>query len=370
MKIRIVKTRRDMKKFINFPYSFYKNDEFWVPPLRMEMRNQFSLKTNPFLDHCDWQLFLLEEDGVILGRIAAFIDKLAIDFWGDRIGLFGYFECTQNESAAKLLLDAVKDWLIEKNCTAMRGPWSFVSQEWGSVVEGFSPQPVIMGPYNPPYYNDFYTSYGLEKSKDLLCWYIAASEGYQIPERIKAVTDKVANRYKVSVRTVNMKNYAAEVRRIMNLSNRSIINNWGYSPVTDAEVEAMAHDLKSVVHPEGVLFAVDEEGNEIGFAIALPDINVLLKNLNGRLFPLGIFKLLVGLPKLRQYRMFALGVVPEYQGKAVDSLLYRALNEKLYSPELRVEINYVLEDNWPMINAIKKLNATPLRRYRIFEMSI
>jgi len=125
-----------------------------------------------------------------------------------------------------------------------------------------------------------------------------------------------------------------------------------------------------VIQPKGVLFAEDATGKPIGFAITLPDVNTLLKGLNGHLLPFGILKLLTGIPHLHRYRMFALGVIPEYQGKAIDSLLYRAMNDTLYSPDLWMEINYVLEDNWPMVNAIKKLNATPLRRYRIYEMKI
>ena len=117
-------------------------------------------------------------------------------------------------------------------------------------------------------------------------------------------------------------------------------------------------------------FAEDMQGKPIGFAITIPDINTLIKGLNGHLFPYGWLKLLWGLPRLKRYRMFALGVIPEYQGKGVDSLLYRALCESLYTPEIWLEINYVLEDNIPMNNAIRKLNAKPLRRYRIYQKEI
>jgi GNAT superfamily N-acetyltransferase len=167
-----------------------------------------------------------------------------------------------------------------------------------------------------------------------------------------------------------MKNYQQEVDTFLELSNISIIDNWGYSPVTDEEADAMARDLKQIVQPEGVLFAEDAEGKPIGFALALPDINVLLKGLNGRLLPFGWLKLLFGIPRLKKYRMFALGVIPEYHGKGIDSLIYRALYESLYDPEVWVEINYVLEDNYPMNNAIHKLLAKPLRRYRIYQKEI
>ncbi len=132
----------------------------------------------------------------------------------------------------------------------------------------------------------------------------------------------------------------------------------------------MAQDMKRIIQPKGVLFAEDKSGRQIGFAIVLPDINFLLKGMNGRIFPFGFIKLLWGIPGLRRYRMFALGVIPEYQSKAVDSLIYRALNKSLYSKDLWMEINYVLEDNMIMVNAMKKLEAKSSRRYRVYEMEI
>jgi GNAT superfamily N-acetyltransferase len=370
MHIHPVKTKKDLAAFFDLPYRLYKNDPVWVPPLRDEQHGQFDPERNPLLDHCEWQLFLLEEDGKHIGRIAAFIDILAIDFWKERIGLFGYYECGDDPAAAGMLLDAARTWLRSRACSSMRGPWSFVSQEWGLVVEGFTPSPVIMAPYNPPFYEKHLTDFGLTKVKDLLCWYVSAAEGYQIPERILRLTDAVQKRYNVRIRQLDMKRYEEEVKIIIELSNASIIDNWGYSPVTDAEVQAMARDLKQVIQPKGVLFAEDANGKPIGFAINLPDVNVLLKGLNGRLFPFGFLKVLTGIPRLKRYRMFALGVIPEYQGKAIDSLIYRAMYETLYTPEVWMEINYVLEDNWPMINAIKKLNCVPSRRYRVYEMKI
>jgi GNAT superfamily N-acetyltransferase len=370
VKIESVTTPRDLKEFIQLPYRLYNDDPLWVAPLRSEIRGQFDPEKNPLLDHCEYQLFLLKDEGRTIGRIAAFIDTLAVEYWGEKIGLFGYYECPDDPQAAALLLGSARDWLVEKGMTVMRGPWSFVSQEWGAVVEGFELPPVVMSPYNPPYYNDHFDLFGLEKIKDLLVYYIDACEGYQIPERIMTLTDKVAERYGIRVRPLDMKNYEQEVQTVINLSNDSLAVNWGYSPVTDAEVKAMARDLKPVLHPKAVMFAVDESGRPVGFAIAIPDINQLIRGLNGRLFPIGIFRLLFGLPRLSQYRMFALGVIPEYHGKGIDSLIYRAMYESCYRPDVRMEINYILEDNYPMNNAVLKLGAKPLRRYRVYQKAI
>jgi GNAT superfamily N-acetyltransferase len=370
MHVSQVENNRDRKTFIELPYQLYRDDPRWVPPLRSEMAGQFNRKKNPFLEHCESVLFLLWENKKPVGRIAAFIDHLAVEAWGEAVGLFGYYECPANAAASQLLLESAQDWLTERGMQFMRGPWSFVSQEWGSVVEGFEPAPVVMSPYNPPYYNEHYEDFGLEKVKDLLVYLIDARRGYQIPERILTLTDKVANRYKVFTVPLDMQNLEKETEMLISLSNDSLIRNWGYSPVTDAEVTAMVNDLKRIIHPKAVIFAKDEAGKPVGFAIAIPDINILLKGLDGRLFPFGWLKLLRGLPKLTNYRMFALGVIPEYHGKGIDCLLYRALYDSIFSPSMRLEINYVLEDNDPMNNALLKLNATLLRRYRVFQREI
>jgi GNAT superfamily N-acetyltransferase len=367
MNIRLVDNQADLNRFIRFPYRFYRDDPVWIPPLRSEQRSQFDPRRNPLLDHCEYALFLLEEGHTVTGRIAAFIDRLAVDFWEEPIGLFGYYECVPDDAASHLLLHAAADWLRERGMAAMRGPWTFVSQEWGLVVEGFTPPPVIMAPYNPPYYDDHMAAFGLAKVKDLLCYYVSGREGYRIPDRILTLTDRVAARYGVSVRQLDMRRYDQEVQTFLDLSNQSLSNNWGYSPVTPAEAEAMARDLKQIIQPQCVVFAQDARGRPIGFALALPDVNALLKGLNGRMLPFGWLKLLLGLPRLHSYRMFALGVIPEYHGRGIDSLIYRALYESLYTPDIWLEINYVLEDNVPMNNAIKKLNAKPLRRYRIYQ---
>lgn len=370
MKIIPVTTPAEIKKFIRLPYRLYKNDPVWVPPLLSEVSKQFDRKRNPTLDHCEFALFLLEKEDGITGRIAAFTDEVALQEWKDPVGLFGYFECIDDSNAANALLDAAAGWLRSKGMKFMRGPWSFVSQEWGLVIEGFTPSPTVMAPYNPSFYIKHIEAYGLEKVKDLLVYYISAGEGYKIPDRILTLTDDVAKRYNIRTRQLNMRDYDNEVTRIIELSNKSLIDNWGYTQVTREEAEEIAADLKSIIHPKGVIFAEDPDGHPVGFAITIPDLNSLTKGLKGRLLPFGWLKVLVGLPRLKRYRLFALGVLPEYQGKGIDSLIYRALYEALYAPDIWLEINYVLEDNAPMNNAIKKLDAKPLRRYRIYQKRI
>jgi ribosomal protein S18 acetylase RimI-like enzyme len=370
MQVDVVTTQADLQAFIELPYQHYHRDPMWVPPLRSEQLGQFDPGRNPMLQHCTYRLFLLREGGKVIGRVSAFTDSLALEHWKEPIGLFGSYECVQDEAASRLLLGAARDWLKEQGMRWMRGPWSFASQEWGTVVEGFTPPPVVMAPYNPPYYGGQLTAFGLEKVKDLLVYYIDSREGYQFPERFLKFTDKIAERYGVRVRAVNMARLEEDVSLIVKLANQSIADNWGYYPVTEAEGRAMARDMKQIVQPRGLLIAEDAKGNACGFAMTLPDVNTLLRGLNGRLLPFGWLKLLWGIPRIHQYRMWALGVTPEYQGKGIDTLLYRKTYEALYTPATRLEINYVLEDNVRMNNALTRLEVKPLRRYRVYQMSI
>jgi GNAT superfamily N-acetyltransferase len=369
--VRPVEGKRDFESFFRLPWKIYQDDPLWVPPMRANARGELRAKTNPFLRHCDYRLFVLEKGGETIGRVAALVDKLAIEAWGEKIGMFGYFECPLGDlEAAGLLLSAARDWLRAQGMKVMRGPWTFQSQEWGLVVEGFEPEPVVMAPYNPPGYAELIESFGLAKAKDLLCWELSMPDGYKIPERILTLTDAVAERFGLSIRTMDFSRFDEEVDTFARISLDSLRDNWGISPVTDAEVEAMARDLRQLVRPEHVLFATNAEGRDVGFTLTIPDLNVVLKKTRGRLLPFGWAAMLYGIPRIKRFRMFALGVLDEYQGKGVDALLYRAMWERMADPELTMEVNYVLEDNLPMVNAITKLGAKPSRRYRVYEAAI
>lgn len=369
--VRPVDSGRDFEAFFRLPWKHYRRDPMWVPPIKSSARAELKPESNPFLRHCDHRLFLLERGGLAVGRIAALVDRLAVEAWGEDIGMFAYFECGRlDREGAALLLGAARDWLRERWMKTMRGPWSFLSQEWGLVVEGFSPEPVIMAPYNPPEYAAMLEAFGLRKAKDLLCWEISVPDGYVIPDRILRETDAVARRYKLTMRAIDFSSYEEEVELFARLSLETLKDNWGISPISDEEIAAMARDLRPVLREECVLFARNEEGRDVGFALTIPDVNVILKKTRGRMLPFGWARLLAGIPRLRRYRMFALGVAADYQGKGVDALLYREMWKRMAAPDVTMEVNYVLEDNASMVNAITKLGARPSRRYRVYEMGI
>jgi GNAT superfamily N-acetyltransferase len=369
MEIVEARSKAQIREFGLLPYSMYRGVRCWVPPLRGDQLRLFRAETNPLLQHCNHALFLLRDGGKTIGRVAAFVDHLAVDYWKRRIGFFGSYECPDDPHASRLLLDSARAWLELQAMDVMRGPISFASQEWGFVVEGFEHPPTIMAPYNKPYYGSQAEAYGLRKAKDLIVYEADVGAGYTIPERYLRLMDDVALRHRVQIRPLDMKRFQEDARIIMDLSNLSIADNWGYYPVTEAEAEQMARDLKQIVHPEAVLIA-EVDGRPIGFSLALPDVNLLLKGLNGHLLPFGIFKLLWGLPRLTTYRLFGLGVHPDYHGLGIDSLLYARTWQVVAPQKARVEIDYVLEDNVPMNNALRRLGVTQIKTYRVYEMPI
>ncbi|HPE69850.1 MAG TPA: hypothetical protein P5560_10720 [Thermotogota bacterium] len=370
MQIQRVESHRQLRQFIALPYAMYRNDPNWVAPLRSEQRKLYDPRKNLMLPHCEYALFLLLEGKNVLGRIAAFFDHDAVEYWGEAVGFFGAYECIDDPTASHLLLSTAKHWLQNKGMQKMRGPWSFSSQEWGMVVEGFSPPPVVLAPYNAAYYPAQMEAFGLQKVKDLLVFLGDPGHGYRIPERFVSFSEVVSKRYGITIRTLDRKKLERDVKLLVGLTNQSIARNWGYYPVSEAEANAIANDLRRIVDPELIFIAQDAQGEAVGFAMTLPDINQALTGLDGRLFPLGWLRLLAGMKKINQYRMWGLGVVPRYQGKAIDILLYLATYEVMKKRKARLEINYVLEDNHRMQNALQRLQVQQLRRYRVYQAEL
>ena len=321
------------------------------------------------LGHCDYQLFLVQYNGEDVGRVSAFVDRLAVKHWNEKTGLFGAYECIDDFKASHLLLTTAKDWLHERGMAFMRGPWSFASEEWGTLIQGYESPPMLMSPYNPPFYKAQLEEFGLNKVKDLLVYGMERA-GRALPERFLRLTDQIVEKYRVTVHALNMKRLDEDVRIILDIANASTRDNWGYVPVTEAEARDITRSMKMIVDPETVMIA-EAAGKSIGYLIAFPDMNVLLRGLNGRLFPFGIFKLLAGRGRIKQYRVWGMGIIPEFQRRAIDTLFYRRLQDVLQKKNVeRLEANYVLEDNMVMNNPIVKMGFEVTKVFRVYEMPL
>ncbi len=372
--VRPVRTAADLNRFIDFPYRLYRGDPYWVPPLRMDLRTMLSRQKNPFFQHAEVEYFLAERAGTArdgggrretAGRIAAIHNRAHNQFHGDRAGFFGFFECVDDPAVARPLFDAAAAWLAARGLTVMRGPASFsTNDECGLLVQGFDTPPTVLNPHNPPYYMPLVERAGFTKVKDV---YQYQSTNPTLPERLIQGARLIMERKKITLRRLDPKHFADEVERIKRLYNAAWEKNWGFIPMTDAEIDHLAKQLKPVVVPDLVVFA--ERGREvIGFAAALPDLNVALKkNPSGRLFP-GILKILWAARKITRIRVLLLGLLKEYRMTGADALMYHWIWEKGRALGYNwAEAGWILEDNTAMNNGLLRMGFRAYKTLRFYD---
>jgi GNAT superfamily N-acetyltransferase len=329
------------------------------------MRTLLSAAKNPFFQHAEAQYYLALRDGRPVGRIGAIKNDAHNREHHDRVGFYGFFESVNDQKAANALFDAAATWLRGKGFAIMRGPMSpSINDECGLLVQGFDTPPTLMMPHNPPYYVDLHNRYGFTKATDLLVYQSTTTE---LPERIVRAANVLAQRKGISLRPLDMKHFRQEVELVKALYNQAWEKNWGFVPLTEAEIDHLARQLKPIVVPDVVCFA-ERAGKVIGFAVALPDLNVALKhNPSGRLFP-GIFKILWHARRVSRLRILLLGVLKEYRSTGVDALMYHWIWTKGVARGFRWgEGGWILEDNAAMNNAAMALGFRPYKTYRVYD---
>ncbi len=363
--VREVETKKDLKRFIRLPWRIYKGVEQWVPPLLIEEKEQFDKRRHPFYEHGEVKLFLAEKEGDLVGRIAAIVNHQHNQFYNDRVGFFGFFECIDNHEVAHALFDKAAEFLREHNMTTMRGPMNFSTNEvCGLLIKGYELPPCIMMPYNLPYYADLIHGCGFEKAKDLLAYHLPRE---QFSARLSSLAERLKKRTRVTLRPIVIKELREEIERIRTIYNSAWEKNWGFVPMTDAEFDHMAKKMKQIVAPR-LCTLVEYEGTPVAFMLNLPDINILLKKINGRLFPFGIFGFMFGLKKMSRIRTITLGVIKEFRNKGIDLLLYHYIYSLCFDMGImESEISWVLEDNAMMISALEQINAYHYKTYRIYD---
>jgi GNAT superfamily N-acetyltransferase len=369
--VRPVTGRSDRKQFIDFPYAFYQDESHWVPPLRQDIKKTLSTSKNAFFDHGAIQLFLAENgSGATVGRIAAIVNGMHLQKYDDGMGFFGFFECVDDYAVAEALLDAATDWLREHGLTGMRGPANpSLNDTAGLLVDGFDRDPSILMPYNPPYHEDFLVDYGFERAMTMWAYYV--HKKYVKVDKLRRGVQLVKRRTpNLELRTLDMEQFDKEARTILAIYNDAWENNWGHVPMTDAEFEQLAHDLKQIVDPE-MVFLLEHEGTPVAFSISLPNLNMALQHVSdGRLFPLGLPKLLAyaQFGGIYEVRMPLMGVRKEYQGRALDSLLVLATIEN--GPPNgydACEMSWVLDTNQRLINSLESMGGVVDKEYAMFE---
>lgn len=355
-----------LKEFIEFPYTLYRHDPYWVPPLRIAVKELLDRKKHPFYANADAEFYVARQNGRVVGRIAAIIDRAYNHFHEENAGFFGFFECVNDAAVAETLLTRARQWVADRGAKFLRGPVNpSMNYECGMLIDGFDSSPMVMMPYNFRYYPELMDQLGLAKAKDILAY---KSNANTIDMgKIERVADRVLATNGVRVRPIDTKNFQTEVERVWEVYNRAWERNWGFVPMSREEFMLMGKEMKQILKPELVLMG--EVGERlVGFALALPDVNFALKPAGGKLLPTGLLKILYYQRLIRNVRVLALGVEKEYQASGLGSAFYATLvrnARKLGYGDC--EMSWILEDNTLMNRALEVMGAKRYKTYRIYD---
>ncbi len=371
--VRTASGRKDMNTFIDVPFRLRRDDPQWVPPLRFERRAFLDRKKNPWFEHAEAEFFLAERDGEPVGRISAHIDRRWDEYQGGSDGFFGFFEVANDPEAAKALLDTATEWVRAHGRERILGPMDFtMNDECGILIEGFNEPSMILEPWHPPYYKELIDGYGMEKTMDLLMWELyfgSLEQGESFTPMIHAAADH-SRKEGVTVREMKRSDMEAEVTRFMEVYNVAWGKNWGFVPITEAEVRFQAKNLKPVLDENWAMIA-ELDGEVVGAALTLPDVDQALTKMKGRLLPFGWVHFLRRKQYIDRLRVFALGVLPEHQHLGVAAALYeKHLHSAEHVGPPGGHMGWILETNQPMNRAMEGMGGKVVQRYRIYEKAL
>jgi hypothetical protein len=371
VEVRPLAGRGELSAFIKLPWRLYSGASNWVPPLLSERRRHLNRGHNPFFEHANAEYFLAWRGGEPVGRISAHVDHRLNDFQNNHWGLFGFFESIDDESVAGALFDCAEAWLREFGRDRMVGPLDFsTNHECGLLVEGHELKPQVLENWHHPYYRELFERAGMRKAMDLYKWQILTAEPERVLPVIYELADSLEANHGIRVRNMRRRDFEAEVRRFMEVYNAAWESNWAFVPLTDGELKAYAKELKPILD-ERYAYVAEKDGEVVGAALTLPDINKVLATLNGRLLPVGWVKILRERRRIDELRVFALGVKHEYRHTGTAAAFYAEhWRECLRRHITRVETGWILETNESMNRAMEALGGDIVKRYRIFERPI
>jgi hypothetical protein len=368
--VKPITTKSELSQFIKFPWKIYKDDKHWVPPLLMEQKALLDKQKNPFFKAAAAEYFLAFRNGEPVGRIAAIKNDVHLKYHNDDSGQFGFFECINDQQVANALFDTAKSWMKEKGLKYMRGPANPSSNDiYAMLIEGFDDSPRLLMSYNPEYYLKLCENYGMKKAKDMYAWKLV-NEKLMESEKLKRGQELVRKRYNLKISQLDMKNFQRDLEKFKFVYNKAWAPNWGFVPMTEEQIDAMAKDMKPIAEPSLVLFG-EIEGKLIGAALVMLDYNFIFKQMNGRLFPFNFIKLFTQKKKIKWARILTLGIIPEYQKKGLDTIFYWEIVNRAADIGIRLgEASWVLEDNDMMNRGLELMNAERYKKYRIWEVEV
>lgn len=367
--VRAVKTAADLETFLDVPAHIYRDDPHWVTPLRNSIAKQLSADSL-MARYCQFQPFLGWQGDRPVGRIVAAINQRLLEREPQPVGLFGYFEVINDFAVAQALLKAACDWLRAQGMEIARGPIDLSTHNnCFFLVDGFDSPPMVMMPYNPAYYPELIEKLGWQKAKD--------AYAYDFPVADHTLTQQFERGYRIACksgitfRPIRLKGegFEEDCRSLYRIFTEAFRGSWSSTPRSEAEFLEEAQDLKSLVDPD-VFPVAEDDGKMVGFWMALPDYNQVLKRLNGKLDWLGMVKFLWYRRQINQGRVIAVCSPPEYRRKMVPvALIYLGMQggARKSNSYRKAELSWVWEDNMPSRKLIEASGGKIYKTYRIYE---
>ena len=364
----------NLKDFLNVVDVVYEGDPNFVRPLDMDMKERLHPKKNPFFTHGEGVVFTAYKAGRCVGRVTAQIDRLHLEKYSDDTGFWGYFDPVDDPEVAKELLTRAERWLKSKGMKRARGPMSLsINEEIGCLVDGFDTPPFVLMPHHRPYQAALIEQAGSAKEKDVYAWSYPVRE---MNARVKKAHEELRAMPEVKSRPFSIENLDRDVDIAVEIFNDAWSENWGSVPMTQAEARKLAKDFKMILVPE-ITRIVEIDGEPAAILVALPNLNEIVKDLHGKLFPVGLFKLLYRLKVVgpKTGRLVLYGVRKKFRNQrkyaALSLYLYAEINDS--SRQLGYtagELGWTLEDNAAVNTAIKVMGAKKYKTYRVFGKAI
>jgi GNAT superfamily N-acetyltransferase len=363
-----VRSWTDRREFVELPFRLHSSSPQWVPPLRIERHLFLSPRQNAFFRHGNARLFLARRDGRVVGRVSAQIDRAFNAFHGNAWGMFGFLEFDDDPDVLRELLDTAEAWLRERRRDRMVGPMDFtLNDESGVLVEGFEREPMIKQPWHPPYYAARLEEAGMAKAMDLLTWELEISDREKMRPILFDLAAQLGPKHGITLRRMSFRRLRAEMDRFADVYNSAWAENWGFVPYSETDLDFYTSEMRLVFDRRWFMVA-ERDGETVAVAITVPDINQVLRRMNGRVLPLGWWHYLNRRRLVDRVRVGFLGVKPEYQHTGVAAALYvEHFDESARSPVKWGEMGWILESNRAMNRGMAAMNGRIVKRFRVFE---
>jgi GNAT superfamily N-acetyltransferase len=368
--IRPVRNRKDLKRFLDLPYRLHAGTP-WVPPLKLERRLFLNRRLNPYFKHGEAEYFIALRGDQVVGRVTAQVDHAFNEFHQSRWGMFGFLELEDDAEAMAALLDAAADWLALRGCERMVGPMDFsMNEESGVLIEGHDLEPLIRQPWHPPYYQGLCEGAGLTKAMDLYSWELEIADREEMLPVLFELDQRARSEHGVTIRKMSRRHLRKEMDRFAEIYNAAWAENWGFVPYSKADLDAYTQEMHLAYSREWFMVA-ERDGETIAVAITLPDLNQVLKKMNGRLLPLGWWHFLRRDRICDRVRVGFLGVKPEHQHTGVAASLYvEHFNTAARARQDHGEAGWILETNEAMNRGLEAMNAEIVKKYRVYERTL